>query len=84
MPRSPSPSADAPGTMWGRLTAKRPLLISCLKALLLFLVSLAVLVVLLRTLLPPIDPEDAPNLKIPKSFDDLKNLNRVLQVPFLF
>jgi hypothetical protein len=66
--------------VWGRLTAERPLLLSCIKALLLFLVCLGALVILLRTLLPPIDPEDAPSVKIPKSFDDLKNLNRVLQV----
>jgi hypothetical protein len=76
------PPSPKPGWM-GRIRAHRPLLLSCLKALVLFLVCLGVLVVLLRTLLPPIDPEDAPSLKVPKSFEDLKQLNRVLQVPSL-
>lgn len=57
----------------------RPLLYASLQVGVLFVGSSVVALILLRLLLPPIDPEDAPNLKIPKSFDDLKTLNDVVQ-----
>ncbi|KAH8919665.1 hypothetical protein BT69DRAFT_1223793 [Atractiella rhizophila] len=60
---------------------RRPLLTALLKAAFLFIFSCAFLIVLIKTLLPPIDdPEDKAKVKIPKSFDDLKALNEVLQV----
>lgn len=51
-----------------------------MKAALLFGFSVLALYVLLRSLLPPIDEQDREFVKIPKSFDDLKALNGVLQV----
>jgi hypothetical protein len=50
------------------------------KAAILFVACFVVLIVALKLLLPPIDPQDRPAVKIPKSFDDLKRLNQVLQV----
>jgi uncharacterized membrane protein YdjX (TVP38/TMEM64 family) len=65
---------------WKSLTSKpRPVLLALFKAALLFIFSLVFLIILLKTLLPPIDTLDKPKVKIPKSFDDLKNLNEVLQ-----
>lgn len=42
------------------------------KVIALFLLVVLGLALLLVTLLPPIDPEHAPDVKIPRSFDDLK------------
>lgn len=62
---------------------RRPMLHAGLKAGGLFLTSLLLLYVLLKTLLPPIDEEHRGMIKLPKSFDELKGLNEVLQVrPF--
>ena len=46
----------------------------------LFLFALGALVVLLQSALPPIDEQDRDKIKIPKKFEDLKDLNGVLQV----
>ncbi|ORY86652.1 snare associated Golgi protein-domain-containing protein [Leucosporidium creatinivorum] len=51
-----------------------------LKAGALFLASLLALYILLKTLLPPIDDEHKDRVKLPKTFDELKGLNEVLQV----
>ncbi|SCV70298.1 BQ2448_1692 [Microbotryum intermedium] len=59
---------------------RRPMLHAGLKAGALFLCSLIALYVLLRTMLPPIDEEHKSAVKLPKSFDDLKALNVVLQI----
>lgn len=59
---------------------RRPRLYASLQALALFLVSLVALYILLRTLLPPIAKHDRASIKLPRSFEDLKELNRVLQV----
>lgn len=61
-------------------SSRRPILTSALKALALFVLSLLLLYVTLHTLLPPIDDEHRDKVKLPKSFDDLKSLNEVLQV----
>lgn len=42
------------------------------QALALFVFCLIALILLLRVLLPPIDPHDKDAVKIPRSFDDLK------------
>lgn len=38
---------------------------------------------MINTLLPPIDRRDRDKIKLPRSFEDLKALNEVLQVSFL-
>lgn len=53
-----------------------------LKAGALFLASLLALYILLKTLLPPIDEEHRERVKLPKTFEELKGLNEVLQVSF--
>ena len=58
----------------------RPLLGAALRFLLIFALSIIFMVVSLKTLLPPIDAADRDHVKIPKSFEDLKNLNAVLQI----
>ena len=64
----------------GSFAERRPVVAASLKAFALFLLSLAVLSVLLHSMLPPIHKHDWEKLKLPKSFDDLKTLNEVLQV----
>ncbi|KDE07420.1 hypothetical protein MVLG_02287 [Microbotryum lychnidis-dioicae p1A1 Lamole] len=59
---------------------RRPMLHAGLKTGALFLCSLVALYVLLKTMLPPIDEEHKSAVKLPKSFDDLKALNVVLQI----
>ncbi|KAM0790925.1 hypothetical protein ACM66B_004232 [Microbotryomycetes sp. NB124-2] len=65
---------------WTKLEKKRPMLAAGIKAGALFVASLLVLWILLRSLLPPIDDEHKTAVKLPKSFDDLKALNEVLQI----
>ncbi|KAK4047316.1 hypothetical protein OIV83_005494 [Microbotryomycetes sp. JL201] len=65
---------------WVRLEKDRPMLAAGIKAGALFLASILVLYILLRSLLPPIDDEHRDAVKLPKSFDDLKQLNEVLQI----
>ena len=62
------------------LRERRPVLYAGLQAGALLLVSLLALYLLLKGLLPPIDDEHKDKVKLPKSFDDLKALNEVLQV----
>jgi len=62
------------------LRERRPVLYAGLQAGGLLLLSLMALYLLLKGLLPPIDDEHKAAVKLPKSFDDLKALNEVLQV----
>jgi len=62
------------------LRERRPVLYAGLQAGGLLLLSVLLLYVLLKGLLPPIDDEHKDAVKLPKSFDDLKALNEVLQV----
>ncbi|GAA5905757.1 TVP38/TMEM64 family protein [Sporobolomyces salmoneus] len=62
------------------LKERRPVLYAGLQAGALLLISLLALYLLLKGLLPPIDDEHRDKVKLPKSFDDLKALNEVLQV----
>ncbi|GAA5910861.1 hypothetical protein JCM6882_003448, partial [Rhodosporidiobolus microsporus] len=62
------------------LRERRPVLYAGLQAGAILAVSVVGLYVLLRTMLPPIDDEHKADVKLPKSFDDLKRLNEVLQV----
>ncbi|GAA5883778.1 hypothetical protein JCM1840_004735 [Sporobolomyces johnsonii] len=62
------------------LRERRPVLYAGLQAGALLVVSVLALYVLLKGLLPPIDEEHRDKLKLPKSFEDLKALNEVLQV----
>lgn len=55
------------------------MLAASLKALALFLFALLGTFVFLKITLPPMNEDDRARLKIPKSFDDLKLLNSVLQ-----
>ncbi|GAA5877696.1 hypothetical protein JCM16303_000207 [Sporobolomyces ruberrimus] len=62
------------------LRERRPVLYAGLQAGALLLISVLALYILLKSLLPPIDDEHKDKVKLPKSFDDLKALNEVLQV----
>ncbi|GJN93467.1 hypothetical protein Rhopal_006524-T1 [Rhodotorula paludigena] len=62
------------------LRERRPVLYAGLQAGAILLVSVLGLWLLLKGLLPPIDEEHQDKVKLPKSFDDLKQLNEVLQV----
>ncbi|GAA6044102.1 hypothetical protein JCM8097_008438 [Rhodosporidiobolus ruineniae] len=62
------------------LRERRPVLYAGLQAGALLVVSVLGLYLLLKGLLPPIDEEHKKDVKLPKSFDDLKRLNEVLQV----
>ncbi|GAA5839418.1 hypothetical protein JCM11251_003972, partial [Rhodosporidiobolus azoricus] len=62
------------------LRERRPVLYAGLQAGGILVVSVVGLYLLLRGLLPPIDEEHKKDVKLPKSFDDLKRLNEVLQV----
>lgn len=64
----------------GSFGERRPKLLAGIKGAALFGLSLLGLYVLLKGLLPPIDDKDREFVKLPKSFDDLKALNGVLQV----
>lgn len=62
------------------LKERRPVLYAGLQAGALLLASILGLYLTLKLALPPIDPEHKDKVKLPKSFDDLKELNEVLQV----
>ncbi|GAA6026109.1 hypothetical protein JCM10207_006238 [Rhodosporidiobolus poonsookiae] len=62
------------------LRERRPVLFAGLQAGSILVVSVVGLYLLLKALLPPIDDEHKDAVKLPKSFDDLKRLNEVLQV----
>ncbi|GAA5863299.1 hypothetical protein JCM8547_002891 [Rhodosporidiobolus lusitaniae] len=62
------------------LRERRPVLYAGLQAGGLLLVSVLGLWVVLRTLLPAIEEEHKADVKVPKSFEELKRLNEVLQV----
>ncbi|GAA5960492.1 hypothetical protein JCM3765_003654 [Sporobolomyces pararoseus] len=62
------------------LKERRPVLYAGIQAGALLLISLLALYLLLKGLLPPIDDEHKDKVKLPKSFEDLKALNEVLQV----
>ena len=55
----------------------RTFLESAVKAIALFLFSLAILALLLQALLPPIDAKDRDAVKIPKNFDELQRCVRL-------
>lgn len=85
------PAATTPPTLiWKRPStyrpwiahqrSTRPLLGAGLRFLLIFGLSIIFMVLSLVMLLPPIDAADKHDVKIPKSFEDLKNLNAVLQI----
>jgi hypothetical protein len=63
-----------------RFKKRRPLLYVCLQAGMVGLVSVTLLILTLRALLPPIDPEDRDKIRIPRNFESLQGLNEVLQV----
>lgn len=71
---------EEPATWRERLSYKQPLVRAGLHFASLFIASFLVLFFCIKVLLPPVSPEDAPKLKIPRSFADLKGLNEVLQV----
>lgn len=62
------------------LKERRPVLYAGLQAGAILLASVVGLYVTLKIALPPIDPQDRDKVHLPKSFDDLKELNEVLQV----
>ncbi|BGP42397.1 hypothetical protein JCM10450v2_006491 [Rhodotorula kratochvilovae] len=62
------------------LRERRPMLYAGLQAGALLVVSVLILWAVLKGLLPPIDEADREKVKLPRSFDDLKSLNEVLQV----
>lgn len=62
------------------LKERRPVLYAGLQAGAILVASVVGLYVTLKIALPPIDPQDRDKVHLPKSFDDLKELNEVLQV----
>lgn len=72
-----SPSTYGPYLQHQR---KKPLLAALINMVIIFSVSLIFMIISLKLLLPPIDEADKQYVKIPKSFDDLKDLNKVLQI----
>ncbi|GAA6022652.1 hypothetical protein JCM8202_005035 [Rhodotorula sphaerocarpa] len=62
------------------LRERRPVLFAGLQAGALLLAAVLGLYLTLKLALPPIDPEHRDKVHLPKSFDDLKELNEVLQV----
>lgn len=61
-----------------------PIVTAGIKAALLFAVAVGSLYLLLHTLLPELDEADKGAVKMPKSFEELKALNEVLQVGLIF
>ncbi|KAK4702913.1 phosphatidylinositol transfer protein SFH5, partial [Phenoliferia sp. Uapishka_3] len=57
-----------------------PIVTAGIKAGLLFVVAVGSLWLLLHTMLPDLDEGDKEHVKLPKSFEELKALNEVLQV----
>lgn len=74
-----SPAVIASGAVLTTAQRKQLLLRALLQLLALFVVCLVGLGGTLWLALPVIAPEDKPNFKLPRSFDELKNLNTVLQ-----
>lgn len=66
------------------LRERRPVLYAGLQAGAILVASVLGLYLALKLALPPIDPGDRDKVRLPKSFDDLKELNEVLQVRSLF
>ncbi|GAA5880258.1 hypothetical protein JCM3774_002470 [Rhodotorula dairenensis] len=62
------------------LRERRPVLYAGLQAGAILVASVLGLYLALKLALPPIAPEDRDKVRLPKSFDDLKELNEVLQV----
>ena len=60
--------------------ASRPMLHAAIKAGMLFVLSTAFMAALLWVMLPTLDDAHKDMLKLPKNFEDLKELNGVLQV----
>lgn len=75
--RSLDPSLHLGGTTFAE---RRPLLYASLQAAAILVVSALGMYLVLKVTLPPIDDGDREKVKLPKSFDDLKELNEVLQV----
>ncbi|BGP34328.1 hypothetical protein JCM10296v2_006143 [Rhodotorula toruloides] len=75
--RSLDPSLHLGGTTFAE---RRPLLYASLQAAVILIVSALGMYLVLKVTLPPIDEGDREKVKLPKSFDDLKELNEVLQV----
>lgn len=64
----------------GTFAERKPVLYAGLRAGALFIVCLGVVLIALKIMLPTIEVEDKEFVKLPKSFEELKALNRVLQV----
>ena len=64
----------------GDFRTRRPLLYTGIKAALLFVLCSLSLYLAVKAMLPPIEPEHKDAIKVPKSFEDLKRLNEVLQL----
>ncbi|SPO30171.1 uncharacterized protein UTRI_06010 [Ustilago trichophora] len=81
IPRPLSSSTTLPSSIPTLTAAQRKQLLlgALLRLFILFFICLFGLVATLWLALPIINPQDKPNFKLPKSFDDLKNLNTVLQ-----
>ncbi|GAA5984858.1 hypothetical protein JCM10908_002426 [Rhodotorula pacifica] len=62
------------------LRERRPVLYAGLQAGAILLAAVLGLYLTLKLALPPFEPEDRAKVHLPKSFDDLKELNEVLQV----
>ncbi|GEM12722.1 SNARE associated Golgi protein, partial [Rhodotorula toruloides] len=71
------PSLHLGGTSF---SSRRPMLYASLQAAAILLVSALGMYLVLKVTLPPIDEQDREKVKLPKSFEDLKELNEVLQV----
>lgn len=65
---------------WKDELESRPLLLAGLQGAAIFVASLGGLILFLKAMLPKMDAEDAAHLKIPTSFDELKELNGTLQI----
>ena len=63
--------SEPAATFYGRLKQDRPLLAAGLNFAALFALSILILFLILRTLLPPISAEDAPHVKIPVCFHSI-------------
>ncbi|TFK50046.1 hypothetical protein OE88DRAFT_1726598 [Heliocybe sulcata] len=68
-----------PQSPGGQPSSRKLLFNAAIKMALVFLISTAVLGGTLWLALPPLDEEDRPTLRIPKSFDQLQALNQLLK-----
>lgn len=75
--RSLDPSLHLGGSTFAE---RRPMLYASIQAAAILVVSALGMYLVLKVTLPPIDEQDRDKVKLPKSFDDLKELNEVLQV----